>query len=131
MEIMTRLFNHQRNEIDQTDFLPGPVHSFPLRMLRRSAKGSAIGYSDDSRSEPVFFSRPPDRKSFYGFEKMPDLAMREGEWKFLCDYDGSRPELYNIILDPGESNNLANTNKEIAESMKQRLIDWWEQMPEL
>ncbi len=88
-----------------------------------------LGESTSSRKAPLFYSRPPDRKNYYGFENLPDLAMREGEWKLLCDYDGSRPELYDIIADPGESTNLAEANPEIVDSMVEQLLDWWNSMP--
>ncbi len=90
-----------------------------------------LGESNSSRKVPIFFSRPPARKNYYGFENLPDLAMREGEWKLLCDYDGSRPELYNIIADPGETTNLGVAHQEIVDSMSERLVDWWNSMPKL
>ena len=90
-----------------------------------------LGQSESSRDEPLFFSRPSDRKSFYGFENLPDLAMREGKWKLLCDYDGSRPELYDITKDPGEKTNLAGTNPDIVRSMTRELDSWWTSMPQI
>ena len=90
-----------------------------------------LGNSASSRSAPIFFSRPPDRKSYYGFDNLPDLATREGKWKLLCDYDGGRPELYDIEADPGESTNLASADPEIVKSMVKEVVDWWESMPKL
>ncbi len=90
-----------------------------------------LGASTSSREKPVFYSRPPDRKNYYGFENLPDLAMREGNWKLLCDYDGSRTELYDIVADPGETKNLADTKAEIVDSMEARLVGWWNSMPKL
>ena len=55
--------------------------------------GTLIG-EGGSRQAPIFFRRPPDRNSFYGEEDLPDLAMRSGNWKLLCEYDGSDPQLY-------------------------------------
>ena len=90
-----------------------------------------LGESDSSRTSPVFYSRPPDRKSFYGFENLPDLAVREGDWKLLCDYDGGRPELYNIVNDPGEQRNLVEEYAERAEIMTQDVTTWYASMPAL
>jgi arylsulfatase A-like enzyme len=81
------------------------------------------------KSQPLFFSRPPDRKNYYGFENLPDLAVRSGKWKLLCDYDGGRPELYNVITDPGESSNLAETRAEWAEELTGMVKDWHRSMP--
>ncbi len=88
-----------------------------------------LGESSSSRKAPIFYSRPPDRKNYYGFENLPDLAMREGPWKLLCDYDGSRPELYAITTDPGETKNLAEMKPEIVEPMMEQLLAWWNSMP--
>jgi uncharacterized sulfatase len=90
-----------------------------------------VGKERMSRKAPIFFSRPPDRKSFYGFENLPDLAMRDGDWKLLCDYDGSRPELYNMVNDPGETQNLAESLPEQAAMMVKQLLDWWNSIPPL
>lgn len=90
-----------------------------------------LGESASSRKAPIYYSRPPDRKNYYNFENLPDIAMREGIWKLLCDYDGSHPELYDIVIDPGETNNLAETNPEIVDSMTKQLVSWWDSMPKL
>ena len=88
-----------------------------------------IGKSNKSRKEPLFFRRPPDRDSFYGDKDLPDLAMREGKWKLLCEFDGADTELYDLDKDKGETKNLASNNKEIVKKMKQELISWHESMP--
>ena len=89
-----------------------------------------LGESHSSRQSPIFFSRPPDRKNFYRFENLPDLAMREGDWKLLCDYDGGRPELYNLIADAGENKNLVKKHPEKALEMTQKVVEWYHSMPD-
>ena len=84
-----------------------------------------LGRSDDSRQAPIYFSRPPDRKNYYGIENLPDLAVRDGKWKLLCDYDGSRPELYNLTNDPGEKTNLADANPKIAKRLIKEVTSWY------
>ncbi len=90
-----------------------------------------LGASTASRQAPLFYNRPPDRKNYYGFENLPDLAMREGKWKLLCDYDGSRPELYDITTDPGEASNLTEAKSEIVDHMVSQVVDWWQTLPKL
>ena len=88
-----------------------------------------LGGSRDSRKGPIFFSRPPDRKSYYGLKNLPDLAMRKGRWKLLCDYDGSRPLLYDLLADPGETRNLAERESERVEAMVREVLEWFRDMP--
>ena len=88
-----------------------------------------LGKSSGSRESPLFFRRPPDRDAFYGDNDLPDLAIRKGKWKLLCEYDGSEAELYNLDDDRGEKRNLAQTNNAIVSSMKDQLIRWHESMP--
>jgi arylsulfatase A-like enzyme len=88
-----------------------------------------LGRSTDSRSEPLYWRRPPDRKFVYGSGPLPDLAVREGDWKLLCDYDGTRPELYQLSNDPGESMNLAEQCPEIAAQLSAKAIRWHQSLP--
>ena len=91
--------------------------------------GTLLGNSRKSRQEPIFFSRPPDRKNFYGYRNLPDLAARSDNWKLLCDYDGGRPELYDLNDDPGEEHNLAERRPRIVAELTAQVIAWWRAMP--
>jgi hypothetical protein len=82
-----------------------------------------------SRSSPIFFRRPPDRDSFYGVDDLPDLAIRSGRWKLLCEYDGSDAELYNLQLDRSESTNVAAENLHIVAELTKSLLAWHKSMP--
>ena len=88
-----------------------------------------LGKSEVGRKEPLYFSRPPDRKNYYGTNDLPDLAMREGNWKLLCDYDGSDALLYDLGNDPGETNNLTDREPTILTEMIEKLLDWHKAMP--
>lgn len=88
-----------------------------------------LAKSTESRKQPIFFRRPPDRDRFYGIEDCPDLAVRSGDWKLLCEYDGSDALLYNLSDDPGETNNVADANGKVVGRLKKRLVTWHESMP--
>ena len=91
--------------------------------------GTLLGNEQRSRKAPIYFRRPPDRKSYKGATGLPDLAMRDRQWKFYCDYDGSRPELYSVLDDLGEQQNLATQHPEMAKEMIQKLTAWHLSMP--
>lgn len=88
-----------------------------------------LGQSRASRQAPIFFSRPPDRKSFYGFEDLPDLAVRDGKWKLLCDFDGAKAQLYDIVADPGEAHNLADSHPDVTRKLTKQVTEWYRSMP--
>ena len=56
---------------------------------------------------------------------LPDLAVREGQWKLLCDYDGGRPELYDLESDPGEQNDLAQTHPDVTADLSGKAVAWY------
>lgn len=90
-----------------------------------------LGKSDASRGAPIFWRRPPDRKTASPSlpERLPDLAMREGSWKLLCEYDGTKPQLYDLSRDRGEANNVASANAGVVERMTRALLAWHQSMP--
>ena len=88
-----------------------------------------LGRSETSRQAPIFFRRPPDRDRFYGVEDCPDLAVRSGKWKLLCEYDGSDASLYDLSSDPAETNNLISKHENVADSLKAKVLEWHKSMP--
>ena len=90
--------------------------------------GTLLG-DGGSRAAPIFFRRPPDRDAFYGEEDLPDLAMRSGNWKLLCEYDGSDPQLYDLASDRSEKQNVASVQPEIVASMTKAVLKWNATMP--
>ncbi|MDE0938308.1 MAG: hypothetical protein OSA89_20580 [Mariniblastus sp.] len=93
-----------------------------------SLPGTLLG-KGGSRQSPIFFRRPPDRDPFYGVKDLPDLAMRDGEWKFLCEYDGSEPQLYDMYADRGETKNLADQNAALVGKLSKAFIAEHQSMP--
>jgi uncharacterized sulfatase len=88
-----------------------------------------LGKSQQGRQSPLFFRRPPDRDKGYGFENLPDLAVRAGDWKLLCEFDGSEAQLYDVVQDPSESANLARDKPEIAATLTKQAIAWHKSLP--
>jgi uncharacterized sulfatase len=91
-----------------------------------------LGRATASRRAPLFWRRPPDRPGFgHGLdEDNPDLAVRDGKWKFLVNLDGTSPQLYDLEADPAESQNLASQFPETAGRLEDALRAWNASMPQ-
>lgn len=99
---------------------------------------------DGEDRSAVFLGKPSDRSApvfwEYGVHgsikpgkpehRSPQLAMRDGNWKLLCNPDGSQLMLFDLKQDVGEKNNLADSQPETTTRMKRQVINWWEAMNE-
>ena len=90
-----------------------------------------VGKGDASRVAPIHWRRPPDRKNSPPalLEPQPDLAVRDGKWKLLCDYDGSNPELYDLSKDLGEKTNLVDRQPDLTKRLTAAVVAWHQSMP--
>ncbi len=87
-----------------------------------------LGSSTEGRTAPIFWRRPPDRPGTAD-EDNPDLAVRDGKWKYLVNYDGSQPQLYDLVADPSESNDLAKDHPDVVRRLHQAITKWNEPLP--
>lgn len=87
-----------------------------------------LGQARPIRQSPLFWRRPPDRPGTRQ-HPLPDLAIRDGDWKLLCMADGSEAQLYHLPNDPGESENLAESHPQIVTQLKEALLAWNAEMP--
>ncbi len=87
-----------------------------------------LGESDAGRKTPLFWRRPPDRPGTKDQDN-PDLAVRDGPWKYLVNYDGSDPQLYNLDADKSESRNLVSQHPQLATRLHQALTAWNATLP--
>ncbi len=87
-----------------------------------------LGKTTASRRAPLYFRRPPDRPGERG-EDLPDLAVLDGPWKLLCEFDGTQPQLYDLNRDPSETTNLANRHPEVVGRLTSALLAWYQSLP--
>lgn len=52
----------------------------------------------------------------------PSSIIRRGNWKLIHYYEDGRDELFNLAEDPGESNDLVQTNPQKASALKEELM---------
>ncbi|MBM3889755.1 MAG: N-acetylgalactosamine 6-sulfate sulfatase (GALNS) [Verrucomicrobia bacterium] len=64
------------------------------------------------------------------FHRSPMLATREGDWKLLMNPDRSRVELYQILRDPTQLDNVADRHKDIVERLAAKVLAWQKTLPE-
>ncbi|QDT15462.1 sulfatase-like hydrolase/transferase [Alienimonas californiensis] len=101
-----------------------------------------LGRANRSRTEPLFFRRPPDRDRYFGVDDLPDLAVLDGaagssdgsspvgpRWKLLCEYDGSQAQLYDLAADPGETTDLAAAHPAVRARLRDAVVAWHESLP--
>lgn len=89
---------------------------------------SLLGKSQQTRSKPLFWNRPPDRPGT-GKDAWPDLSIRDGDWKLLLMEDGSGAQLYNLARDPGERQNQAAEQPKVVRKLTRKLFDWRKSLP--
>jgi uncharacterized sulfatase len=90
---------------------------------------TVLGKAEKSRRAPLFWRRPPDRPGTDG-DDLPDLAVRDGRWKLLCEYDGSRPRLYDLAEDRAETTDLTDRHPEVVERLTRAVLAWHRSLPQ-
>lgn len=87
-----------------------------------------LGKSNAQRSQPLFWRRPPDRPGTHD-EPFPDLAVRDGDWKLLCDVDGSNVQLYDLSQDISEQHDIATEHASIVNRLQAAVLTWNATLP--
>lgn len=87
------------------------------------------------RTKPLYWEYGRNNGKYFhypkGRDRSPNLAIRQGEWKLLMNYDGSDVQLYNVEVDNKEINNVVAQHPQVAEELKGKLILWRSNLPEL
>jgi arylsulfatase A-like enzyme len=91
--------------------------------------GNASSWAD----RPIFLqrrfyqSKAPRGSPYKGFQ----YGLKQGDWKYLRNYDERTEELYDMAKDPGELKDLAEVNPEKKEELKGRLEAMWDALDKL
>jgi N-acetylgalactosamine-6-sulfatase len=65
----------------------------------------------------------------YNYNRSPILSMRDGDWKLLMNPDRSRVELYRIVDDPMELQNVAAAHPDVVARMSTQALAWQKTLP--
>jgi len=118
--------NHVKQQVRTVDFMPtiidilelkldGKVESLDgesiLPLLNNEKIQEKIAYSETGN--PLKDTKPP---------KEPNTrSVRTSKWKFILNEHNNTKELYNLKLDPNESNNIIGTGLEIETELEKKL----------
>lgn len=121
---------------------PGQVENTPAIMLDwfptfAQLAGAAVADTlmlDGENISPLLFGEPmPETRTFYFYFNEDLRAIRHGDWKFkkavrdnpywqkLPPHDD---QLFNLVVDPEESTNLADRYPEKVADLRQRMVDF-------
>lgn len=99
-----------------------------LKLNGEDMSSSLLG-TPQERNKPLFWEW---RDKIFGrhIDKSPMLAIRFRNWKFLMNLDGTRKELYDIVKDPSELQNLSTIHSKLVNQLSQMIMEWREELPE-
>lgn len=63
------------------------------------------------------------------WNRSPQLAIRDGDWKLLLNPDRSRVELYDLPRDPMQAGNVAEKHPEIVARLSEKVLAWHQELP--
>ena len=110
-----------------------PVSSYDFYPTILELAGiNATNYESDGRSlVPLFQGEALSRNTHYwhyphysNSGSSPGSVIREGDFKLIEFLEDGRVELYNLKEDIGETNNLAEENIKKAHEMREKLLQW-------
>jgi N-acetylgalactosamine-6-sulfatase len=85
------------------------------------------------RSTPLFWEwrfTVVNSENPYQANRWPTSAVLKGDWKLLYNTSIGRTELYNILKDPFEKNNLAEQKTEMVSELMGLWNQWKQELPE-
>ncbi len=107
------------NQVKSIDIMPTVLHLLDDE-IPESVQGKSLLSlisEDEVQDDNVAYSETYWPRYHYGWSELKSL--RKGRYKFI---DAPQPELYDILEDPGEVNNLVNKKASLGHEMKRELL---------
>lgn len=129
--------------VDETSVL-NAVDLFPTFCKLANAPAPENAKLDGEDITPAFLGKSVERKTQMFWEygrndtaysypndrnRSPNIAVREGKWKLLLNANGSDVQLYDLLADPNENDNLASKQPEVAKRLTETALSWKKTLP--
>jgi arylsulfatase A-like enzyme len=131
---------NERTVFTAVDLLPtlcaiggASIPADTIRRLDGEDLSVALTGNAPLRRKPVFWEYGRNTHSFAypGVlrNRSPNVAVRDGPWKLLINDDGSGAELYDLLADAKETQNLAPEMPGIAQRLSALALNWRRTLP--
>jgi arylsulfatase A-like enzyme len=93
-----------------------------------------LGTAQKRNKEIYWEYRRREHKAFpspEGYDKSPNICIRQGDWKLLVSESGTWVILYDLKQDPYETHNVSKKHPEVVEVLKKKALDWRGSLPKL
>lgn len=80
------------------------------------------GTNKENSDRAIFWHSPMPRPTSTG--DTANTTVRKGDFKLLDFYEAGYVELYNIVKDPGETNDLSAAMSDKTKELKQLIVNW-------
>lgn len=57
------------------------------------------------------------------------MAVRDGNWKLLMEYDGTDEQLFDLAGDPAELVDVARERPKVVAALRSQLLNWTGSLP--
>lgn len=123
--------------LNSTDMLPTFLKFAGIK-LPTNYKGDGVDKSGvllgkpNKNTKDMYWEYGRNDTAFHypkGNNRSPNLAIRSGKWKLLMNHDGTHVELYDLDEDRGEAKNIILNQPKIGETLKLKLLSWWNNLP--
>ncbi len=97
-------------------------------------RSTVLSGAPSVRNKTLFWEYGRNDSSFNypkGRDRSPNIALREGKWKFLMNASGTDRQLYNLEADPNETTNILSSNAQTGALLEKKLLAWRRSLPTL
>lgn len=106
------------------DIYPTMLNLAGGRFLTEHVDGADLLPLLQQRADPPARGIYMHMPHYAGQGGFPGSFVRQGEWKLVDNFDSGRFELYNLQVDPAESQDLSAARPEITDKLRDQLQAW-------